>query len=97
VFPPAGLPDHPNWIVLAEDSDSVRHFETLRSQGARWFGGVKTVREGSLPPGRFWERHRGFREYLDRTCEIVEESADYVVYRIPPSDASTPPAVSAGP
>jgi hypothetical protein len=99
VFPPVGLRDHPNWVVVAEDSDSVRHFEALRSQGARWFGGVKTVREGSLHPGRFWERHRGFREYLDRTCEIVEESADYVVYRIPPPDVSVsaPPPASGGP
>jgi 4-amino-4-deoxy-L-arabinose transferase-like glycosyltransferase len=98
VFPPAGLRDHPNWVVLAEDSDSVRHFEALRSQGARWFGAVKNVREASLPPARFWERHRGFREHLDRACEIVEESPDYVLYRIPPSDPSSAPAsVSAGP
>lgn len=95
VFPPLGLAQHGSLGVMTEDPDSVRVFEDLRSKGADWFGIVRDPKDDSRRAGAFWERHRGFREHLDRACELVEESADYVVYRIPPSDTS--PAVSAGP
>lgn len=84
VFPPKGRAGHRHWNLMPQDpATSIRFFESLRREGADWFGIVADPKDDT--PGReeFWQHHREFVEYLQRRCEMVEKTGNYVIYRIP--------------
>jgi 4-amino-4-deoxy-L-arabinose transferase-like glycosyltransferase len=75
VFPPASVSG--NWIELPEnDEESIRFFEALRLQGAGWLGIVAEQKK------ELWQDHPRLVSYIQRTCEFMVETPDYVIYQI---------------
>jgi hypothetical protein len=74
VFPPAEIDREWNWLAK-DDALSIRQFEQLRAQGARWLGIVNDRED-------FWVEHRDLYNSLKKTIEFKVKTADYVIYRI---------------
>ena len=75
-FPPA-WPGVGWWDgKIEDDQEAIRLFEELRTQGADWLGIVNS-RQDVLR-----ENNPKFMQYIERTCELKQETSEYVIYRI---------------
>jgi hypothetical protein len=70
VFPP--YPSQPP----RDDDEAIRLFEGLRTQGADWLGIVAESRDD------LWRDYPGLAEHVLSTCELYQDTPDYVIYRI---------------
>ncbi|MEX0745073.1 MAG: glycosyltransferase family 39 protein [Phycisphaeraceae bacterium] len=85
VFPPGG--GDVQWSLLPEDGPTaIEMFESLRAQGARWFGVVASTQDQHQPRRSFHAHHVLLIEHIRRTCELVGDNDAWTVYRIPPAD-----------
>lgn len=77
VFPPAwqGVVW---WKQTLEDNEAIRLFEELRDRGADWLG-IVNERKNEL-----WKNNPTFVEYLERSCELHQQSPEWAIYRILP-------------
>lgn len=84
VFPPAHYRDlWPTWSVFPpNESMSIRMFEDLRESGADWFGVVANPKDDSVGRREFWKYNPKFIKHVNRTCEFIEKTRFYVIYRI---------------
>ena len=84
VFPPAHMPHvwKPWNRMPADAKQSIAMFEDLRQRGAKWLGIVTGPRDDT--PGRehFWIEHPELIAHINATCELVEKSGAWVLYRI---------------
>jgi hypothetical protein len=77
VFPPAW--NDYEWSKLPkDDNEAIRRFEGLRFQGADWFGIVNEHRK------ELTDKYPKFMEYIERTCKLEQDTAEFVIYRILP-------------
>ena len=79
VFPPA-WPDVVWWdeIPPGDDKILISLLDQIRSKGADWLGIVKPQKN------KLQKNTPKFIEYLARTCELKQESPDWLIYRILP-------------
>lgn len=94
VFPPAHLPKiWKPWNMIPPDPQkSIAMFEDLRGRGPKWLGIVTKPRDDTPGSRNFWVDHPKVVAHIDATCEFVEKTNDYVIYRI-----KTPAELAAGP
>lgn len=75
VFPPPE--PEKAWGQLPEDDhEAIQLFEELRAQGADWLGIVNEQKDD------IWNNHPLLTKHIERTCELKQESPEYVIYRI---------------
>jgi hypothetical protein len=91
VFPPAHLPKlWKPWNLMPPDpAVSIAMFEDLRAKGANWLGIVREPEDDRPGKENFWRNHPELIAHINRTCELVEKSSAWVIYRIPPAAAAT--------
>jgi hypothetical protein len=79
VFPPAWS-NIPWWDDLpqGEDKALIADLDQLRAQGADWLGIVNKQKS------KIWQNNPIFVKYIQRTCELKQESPDWLIYRILP-------------
>jgi Dolichyl-phosphate-mannose-protein mannosyltransferase len=79
IFPPAWS-NIPWWDDLpkGEDKALIANLDQLRAQGADWLGIVNEQKN------KIWQSNPIFVEYIQRTCELKQESPDWLIYRILP-------------
>jgi Dolichyl-phosphate-mannose-protein mannosyltransferase len=79
IFPPAWS-NIPWWDDLpkGEDKGLIADLNQLRSQGADWLGIVNQQKN------KIWQSNPIFMQYIQRTCELKQESPDWLIYRILP-------------
>ncbi len=76
------------WNFFQEQGEkAIAEFESLRKRGANWFAAVAAPIDDSHPRRNFWDYHRQLVDHLNATCELVEKTDQYVIYRVPPSPA----------
>jgi hypothetical protein len=63
--------------TLPDDQEAIRLFEELRAQGADWLG-IAGSRKSKL-----WNENPEFMQYIERTCELREESSGWLIYHLP--------------
>ena len=68
-----------------KDKDTIRIFEELRTDGAKWLG-IVNERLDDLR-----KNHTFFMEHITTTCILDESNKDWVIYRIPPRNGFTDP------
>jgi 4-amino-4-deoxy-L-arabinose transferase-like glycosyltransferase len=79
IFPPVG--SGKTWTQLPEDDNkAIRLLDGLRAQGAGWLGIVNEHRDD------IWKNHPLLAEYIEHTCELKQESPEWVIYRILPPE-----------
>jgi hypothetical protein len=80
VFPPGG--GQTTWSnFFDDDATAIAELEELRLQGARWFGYTKNAKDDM---GRYFvDHHAGFIDWLETNREKIEETRDFVIYRLP--------------
>jgi hypothetical protein len=79
VFPPGG--GDTAWsIFLDDDAAAIAQLESLRAQGAGWFGVAKSATDNENRA--FMQHHAGVLAHLDRTATLVDDNADFRVYRL---------------
>jgi hypothetical protein len=61
---------------IEDDQEAIRLFEELRTQGAGWLG-IVASRQNEL-----WKNNSQFVQYIEHTCELKQETSEYVIYRI---------------
>jgi hypothetical protein len=72
-----------DWSVLPPDGNSaIQAFENLRLQKTRWFAVARSPTDSRHPPKNFWQYHRKFIEYVERTCERAAAGPHGIIYRI---------------
>jgi hypothetical protein len=62
--------------TLEDDNEAIRLFDELRAKGADWLGIVGSRKK------ELWENNPKFVKYIERTCELKNESLEWVIYRI---------------
>lgn len=76
IFPPP-WPGFEWWSgMIKDDNEAIRVFEELRTQGANWLGIVNSHKN------KLWENNPKFVKHIERTCELKQESPEWVIYRI---------------
>ena len=86
VFPPGGGEE--DWSVFEEDdATAIAQLETLRAQGARWFGVTRNAEDRR--DRLFVEHHAGVLDYLDSVATLVADAEDYLIYRLPDGDGAS--------
>lgn len=79
VFPPGG--GDKTWSVFVEDNaTAITQLEKLRNEGARWFAVTKNAKDWKKR--LFVEHHAGVLAYLDQNAEKVEDTSNYLIYRL---------------
>ncbi len=79
VFPPGG--GQRAWSLFVDDDDAaIEEFQTLRAQGADWFGYVKNARDAKKR--LFTEHHAGFLHYLETRATLVDDDSRFALYRL---------------
>lgn len=79
VFPRGGGSD-PWSIFYEDDARAIAELESLRSEGARWFG-YTTAAKDDLGR-RFVDHHAGFVAWLDANFEKMAETPEFAIYRL---------------
>lgn len=84
IFPPAHLPElHPQWTQFPEDeTTSIALFDDVLKRGATWIGIVAAPMDNHAPKWNFWDKQPRLVEYLKQTCEIVQKTPGYAIYRL---------------
>jgi hypothetical protein len=69
------------WSNQWSESDArlISLFEKLRDQGADWFGIVAEQQP------EMKKRYPQFMAHIQRTCQVKQQSPDWVIYFVPPS------------
>lgn len=84
VFPPPGFEENKSWNLMPEDDKTtIRIFEEMRKRGAGWMGIVDRPQDDRDGKGSFWANHAEFVAHLNLTCELIQKTNEYVIYRIP--------------
>jgi Dolichyl-phosphate-mannose-protein mannosyltransferase len=78
VFPPA-WPGADWGEDIVDEPAAIKFFDQLRLYGAKWFGIVADQKT------KFRETAPRLLAHIESTTELVEENADWAIYRIPPS------------
>jgi hypothetical protein len=82
-FPPA-LGAKEDWIIFGpDDQRAIRMFELLRFQSADWLAIDKGSIDNAPKPRVFWFHYPHLIEHSYRTCELVEDTDSYLIFRIP--------------
>lgn len=73
------------WSDISEDDNKlITLFQELRIRSADWFGIVAEHRNNLK------QNRPQFMQYVETTCQIVEETSDYTIYKILPNQNITP-------
>lgn len=78
VFPPAWLGVGWWQQKIEDDNKAIRLFEELRVQGADWLGIVNEQKN------KLWKNNYKLVKYIEHTCELHQESSEWVIYHILP-------------
>lgn len=79
VFPAGG--GARDWSsFLADQNEAIAELESLRAQGASWFGVVRGARD--TRQRTFEEHHKALMAYLDRTAERTVDEDGLLIYRL---------------
>jgi hypothetical protein len=62
--------------TIDDDNEAIRLFEELRGRGATWLGIVASRHQ------KLWQNNPEFMGYVERTCELKQQTPDWVIYRI---------------
>jgi hypothetical protein len=97
VFPPGGLcppggaaPDS-NWTRLEDDAASIARLDTLRAEGADWFGLNKGATDSNGV--RLADVSPRFLAHLEAVSSFAEDHPNFRIYRLTPLEGAPPPAL----
>jgi 4-amino-4-deoxy-L-arabinose transferase-like glycosyltransferase len=76
IFPPPDV-DYA-WNELPPDGEAIRMLDSLRAQGADWFG--MTMDQY----GNVWSNHRPLLDHLEDVAEFHSKGESWIVYRLEP-------------